>query len=46
MVQRFVSIAWKVYLAYGMYIALLGLLMLVMPRAVSLGQFESFTGST
>jgi len=45
MVQRSVSIAWKVYLGYGIYLAALGLLMLVMPRAVSVGQFESFTGT-
>jgi hypothetical protein len=46
MVQRSVSIAWKVYLGYGIYLAALGLLMLVMPCAVSVGQFESFTGAT
>jgi len=46
MAQRSVSIAWKVYLAYGIYLAALGLLVLVMPRALSVGQFESFTGAT
>ncbi len=45
MAQRSISIAWKVYLAYGIYLAVLGLLLLVMPRAVSVGQFESFTGT-
>ena len=45
MAQRSISIAWKVYLAYGIYLAVLGLLILVMPRAVSVGQFESFTGT-
>ena len=45
MAQQSISIAWKVYLAYGIYIAVLGLLMLVMPRAVFVGQFESFTGT-
>ena len=46
MAQRSVSIAWKVYLAYGIYMVVLGLLILVMPRAVFVGQFESFTGTT
>jgi len=45
MAQRSVSIAWKVYLAYGIYLVVLGLLILVMPRAVLVGQFESFTGA-
>jgi len=45
MAQRSISIAWKVYLAYGIYLAVVGLLMLVIPRAVSVGAFESFTGT-
>jgi len=31
MAQRSISIAWKVYLVYGIYLAVLGLLMLVIP---------------
>ncbi len=43
--KRSVSIAWKVYLAYGIYMVVLGFLMLVMPREFAKGEFESFTGA-
>ena len=43
--KRSVSIAWKVYLAYGIYMAVFGVLMLVMPREFVKGEFESFTGA-
>lgn len=45
MAQRSVSIAWKVYLAYGIYMVVFGVLMLVMPREFAKGEFESFTGA-
>jgi len=45
MAQRSIGIAWKVYLVYGIYLAVVGFLMLVIPRAVSVGAFESFTGA-
>ena len=43
--KRSVSIAWKVYLAYGIYMVVFGVLMLVMPREFAKGEFESFTGA-
>ena len=46
MIQKSVRIAWKVYLAYGIYMTVLGLLHLVVPQIMSTGQFESFTGTT
>ncbi|TKJ46347.1 hypothetical protein CEE34_09025 [Candidatus Aerophobetes bacterium Ae_b3a] len=43
--KRSVSIAWKVYLVYGMYIVVFGILLLVAPRMFAEGEFESFTSA-
>ena len=40
-----VSIAWKFYLAYGIFMAAIGFLALVVPREIAVGEFESFTGT-
>lgn len=46
MEERSIKIAWKVYLVYGIYIALIGILALAFPKSLYLGQFASFTGGS
>ena len=46
MAKRSVSIAWKIYLVYGIYMGILGLLALTAPKVMYKAQFESFTGTT
>ncbi len=40
-----VSIGWKFYLAYGIFMAAIGFFALVVPREIAVGEFESFTGT-
>jgi uncharacterized membrane protein HdeD (DUF308 family) len=40
-----VRVAWKVYLAYGIYLVALGLMALIAPQGLYVGQFEAFTRS-
>lgn len=40
-----VSIGWKFCLAYGIFMAAIGFLVLVVPREIAVGEFESFTGT-
>ncbi|MBE0478867.1 hypothetical protein IBX65_07110 [Candidatus Aerophobetes bacterium] len=45
MVARSIRIAWKVYLVYGIYMLILGILALAAPQVMYVGQFEAYTGS-